>query len=637
MRRLIVISLALMLLCGTGAKADDTLYVKKAELSDDFILGMDVSSFISLENSGVRYYDAQGRQKDLFEILKENGINYIRVRVWNDPYDAQGNGYGGGNNDIQAAGEIGRRAALQGMKLLVDFHYSDFWADPGKQQAPKAWEGMKIKEKAQAAYLFTLDSLRQLREAGADIGMVQLGNETNGKLAGEKTWMNIFRVMEAGSRAVRETDPNILVAVHFSNPETAGSYLTWASKLDYYKLDYDVFASSYYPYWHGSLDNLKQVLDEVQSAYGKRVMVAETSYAYTAEDTDFHPNTIGPGGSYEKPWPFTVQGQANAVADVVSAVHEIGGIGVFYWEGAWVTVGDDLQKNKALWEQYGSGWAASYASSYDPGDAGVYFGGSACDNQAMFDSNGKALPSLEVFKLIRQGSAAPLRADAIADTQLTFDIGSRITLPDTADAVMNDNSREKVPVVWEAADIPAMEQGGPAKYTLTGTAGGLPALLHIEVAEFNYLLNGSFEDTDTGMWRAADLKATAQLYAEEKKSDARTGKRHYHFYSAEADTVEFTLEQDVAGLPSGNYRYEVSIQGGEGGETDIYSYIKVNGEVRHTQNSLITVYSSWDTPVIQGIRIQEGDLLTAGIHVQCKGTGAWGKIDDFKLTRENAR
>ena len=637
MRRLIVISLALMLLCGTGAKADDTLYVRKAELSDDFILGMDVSSVISLENSGVRYYDAQGRQKDLFEILKENGINYIRVRVWNDPYDAQGNGYGGGNNDIQAAGEIGRRAALQGMKLLVDFHYSDFWADPGKQQAPKAWEGMKIKEKAQAAYLFTLDSLRQLREAGADIGMVQLGNETNGKLSGEKTWMNIFRVMEAGSRAVRETDPSILVAVHFSNPETAGSYLTWASKLDYYKLDYDVFASSYYPYWHGSLDNLKQVLDEVQSAYGKRVMVAETSYAYTAEDTDFHPNTIGPGGSYEKPWPFTVQGQANAVADIVSAVHEIGGIGVFYWEGAWVSVGDDLQKNKALWEQYGSGWAASYASSYDPGDAGVYFGGSACDNQAMFDSNGKALPSLAVFKLIRQGSAAPLRADAIADTQLTFDIGSRITLPDTADAVMNDNSREKVPALWEAADIPAMEQGGPAKYTLTGTAGGLPALLHIEVAEFNYLLNGSFEDTDTGMWRAADLKATAQLYAEEKKSDARTGKRHYHFYSAEADTVEFTLEQDVTGLPAGNYRYEVSIQGGEGGETDIYSYIKVNGEVRHTQNSLITVYSSWDTPVIQGIRIQEGDLLTAGIHVQCKGTGAWGKIDDFKLTRENAR
>ena len=279
MRRLILISLALMLLLGSGAKADNTLYVRKTELSHDFILGMDVSSVLSLEKSGVSYADAQGIEKDLFQILRENGINYIRVRVWNDPYDAQGNAYGGGNNDIQAAREIGRRAALQGMKLLVDFHYSDFWADPGKQQAPKAWEGMKIKDKAQAAYLFTLDSLRQLREAGADIGMVQLGNETNGKLAGEKTWMNIFRVMEAGSRAVRETDPGIQVAVHFSNPETAGSYMTYASKLDYYKLDYDVFATSYYPYWHGTLDNLKQVLSDVQSAYGKKVMVAETSYA----------------------------------------------------------------------------------------------------------------------------------------------------------------------------------------------------------------------------------------------------------------------------------------------------------------------------------------------------------------------
>ena len=637
MRRLILISLALMLLLGSGAKADNTLYVRKAELSDDFILGMDVSSVLSLEKSGVSYADAQGIEKDIFQILKENGINYIRVRVWNDPYDAQGNAYGGGNNDIQAAREIGRRAALQGMKLLVDFHYSDFWADPGKQQAPKAWEGMKIKDKAQAAYLFTLDSLRQLREAGADIGMVQLGNETNGKLAGEKTWMNIFRVMEAGSRAVRETDPGIQVAVHFSNPETAGSYMTYASKLDYYKLDYDVFATSYYPYWHGTLDNLKQVLSDVQSAYGKKVMVAETSYAYTEEDTDFHPNTIGPGGKYEKPWPFTVQGQSNAVTDVIRAVNEIGGIGVFYWEGAWVSVGDDPQRNKALWEEYGSGWAASHASSYDPKDAGVYYGGSACDNQAMFDSKGRALPSLEVFRLIRQGNEIPLRADAVADTQLVFDIGSPITLPQTAEAVMNDNSREKVPALWETADIAAMEQGGPAKYTLSGTAGGLPALLHIEVAEFNYLLNGSFEDADTAMFSATDLKATAQLYAEEKKSDAHTGKRHYHFYSPDAGTVEFTLEQDVKGLPGGSYRFEVSIQGGDGGETEIYSYIKVNGEVRYTKDSLISVYNSWDTPVIQGIGIQDGDLLTAGIYIRCEGAGAWGKIDDFKLTKEAAR
>ena len=105
----------------------------------DFIRGMDVSSVISLENSGVKFYDENGRQADLFRILADHGVNYIRVRVWNDPYDGAGKGYGGGNNDIEKAAQIGSRAAKYGMKLLVDFHYSDFWADPLKQQSPKSW------------------------------------------------------------------------------------------------------------------------------------------------------------------------------------------------------------------------------------------------------------------------------------------------------------------------------------------------------------------------------------------------------------------------------------------------------------------------------------------------------------------
>lgn len=103
----------------------------------DFIRGMDVSSVLSLERSGVYFYDENGNENDLFKILARHGVNYIRVRIWNDPYDNNGNGYGGGNSDVESACEIGRRAAECGMKLLVDFHYSDFWADPKKQQPPK--------------------------------------------------------------------------------------------------------------------------------------------------------------------------------------------------------------------------------------------------------------------------------------------------------------------------------------------------------------------------------------------------------------------------------------------------------------------------------------------------------------------
>lgn len=363
---LLLTVLSLMMALPQAMAQSSSLYVHKQDLAEDFILGMDVSSVIALENSGVTFRDFDGKARDLFSILKDNGINYIRVRVWNDPFDEAGRGYGGGNNDLNTAISIGQSAAENGMKLLVDFHYSDFWADPGKQQAPKAWAGMDIKEKQAALYDFTLDALTQLQAAGEDIGMVQLGNETNGRMAGERTWMNIYYLMAAGAKATREVDPNIKIAVHFANPESAGSYMNYASKLDYYKLDYDIFASSYYPFWHGTLDNLTAVLNEVQTTYHKQVLVMETSYANTLEDTDHHPNAIGEGSNYETPYPISIQGQANAVADVIRAVNSIGGLGVFYWEGAWITVGGTYEENQRKWEEHGAGWASSYAAAYAP-------------------------------------------------------------------------------------------------------------------------------------------------------------------------------------------------------------------------------------------------------------------------------
>ena len=175
-------------------------------------------------------------------------------------------------------------AEKYGMKLMVDFHYSDFWADPGKQMVPKAWEGMDITEKTQALYQYTKDSLQKLVDAGVDVGMVQIGNETNSGLAGETQWDAMAKLFCAGAKAVRDTLPKALVAVHFANPENADSYVSYGKNLDYYQVDYDVFASSYYPFWHGTLENLPSVLSHIAETYNKKVMVAETSYAFTAED-----------------------------------------------------------------------------------------------------------------------------------------------------------------------------------------------------------------------------------------------------------------------------------------------------------------------------------------------------------------
>ena len=617
----------------------DSLYVQPVEnLGEDFILGMDASCIPALEASGVKFYDHDGTEKDVYQILSENGINYIRVRVWNDPYDANGNGYGGGNCDIANAIEIGKRATQYGMQLLVNFHYSDFWADPGKQMVPKAWRGMNIDEKSEALYEYTKDCLKQLKDAGVAVGMVQIGNETNGAMCGENSsavggWKKIMQLMSAGSRAVREVFPKAMVAVHFANPEKAGSYESYAKNLEYYGVDYDVFASSYYPFWHGTLENLASVLSNIATTYNKKVLVAETSYAYTAEDTDFSGNTIGDGGGIVKSYPFTLQGQANLVRDVVDTVANktVNGIGVFYWEGTWISVGQNSwEENSAKWEKYGSGWASSYAGSYDPDDAGQWYGGCAVDNQTFFDANGHALESLKVFGLLGKGNVVENRADAIEDTELIIDLKGDIVLPDTVNAIMLDNSKMEIPVEWHNVDIETMKNGGAARYTILGTAGGMDAVCYVSMVHYNYLKNWSFEEGDAG-WTATPIGTFDELFVEDKVTDSMTGTKHYHFWGAGANCVEFKLEQTLTDLKEGTYTYSISIMGGDGGETEIYAYVMINGVIVARADTEITVYNEWHTATIENVECKAGDTIVVGLYVKCAGPNAWGKIDDAKL------
>jgi len=286
-------------------------------LSEDFIKGVDVSSYVSLRDSGVVFKDWDGNDIDdigFFNQLKEAGVNYIRIRVWNDPYDSNKKGYGGGNNDLEKAKKIGKWATDAGMEVLIDFHYSDFWADPGKQQTPKAWKDYTIEQKATAVYDYTSESLTELINAGVDVGMVQVGNETTNAICGETDWKNRAKIFNAGSSAIREVaetkNKEILVALHFTNPERSGNYATIAKNLNDNKVDYDVFASSYYPYWHGTTSNLTTVLKNVADTYGKKVMVAETSWATTLEDGDGHDNTVREGSNDTgMPYPLLYKGR----------------------------------------------------------------------------------------------------------------------------------------------------------------------------------------------------------------------------------------------------------------------------------------------------------------------------------------
>ncbi len=383
-------------------------YVEPIEnLSDDFVKGMDASAVLSLENSGVKYYDFDGNEADVFEVLADAGVTYIRLRVWNDPYDANGNGYGGGNNDVETAIQLGKRATKYGMKVCIDFHYSDFWADPKRQHAPKAWENMDCDEKCDALYDFTKESLTQMLDAGVDVEMVQIGNEINNGMAGEKFLPKVTKLLKSGSSAVREVsdtyDKDIKIAVHYTNIEDNGQVDSMASNLESAGLDYDIFGLSYYPFWDGSLENMQTVVKHIKETYGKTVMIMETSYCYTLNDGDGSGNSFATAGDLVKGYSPSVQGQTNMVRDVFAAANEAGASGVFYWEGTWLPVGKATDDNSAIWEKYGSGWASSYASDYDPDDAGLYYGGCSWENQALFDFDGKPLDSLNVFKYLKLG------------------------------------------------------------------------------------------------------------------------------------------------------------------------------------------------------------------------------------------
>ncbi|MNW25433.1 Arabinogalactan endo-1,4-beta-galactosidase precursor [compost metagenome] len=618
----------------TSQPVQADIFVKKVEgLKSDFIKGVDISSVIALEQSGVNFYNEEGLQQDLFQTFHESGVNYVRVRIWNDPYDTAGNGYGGGNNDLAKAIEIGKRATANGMKVLVDFHYSDFWADPAKQHVPKAWTGMSFTEKEQALHDFTKHSLEQLLAEGVDVGMVQVGNETNKSFVGETDWAKISALFNKGSQAVRTVDPNILIALHFANPESSGRYESYAKALADHQVDYDVFASSYYPFWHGSLSNLTSVLKHVADTYGKKVMVAETSYAFTAEEGDGHGNTALKSSGQTLNYPITVQGQANSVRDVIEAVAQVGdaGIGVFYWEPAWLPVGpkENLEQNKLLWEQYGSGWATSYASEYDPDDAGKWYGGSAVDNQALFDFTGHPLPSINVFKYVNTGAVAPLKVDGVKDVSLTVNDGEPVSLPSVVTATYNDGSTGKLTVVWDQDALSQALSKGAGSYTIPGTAkGGYPVQAQLEILRRNLLSNGGFEQSDRSMWEITYGAGLApHTDYQHKAADARSGEYSLHFNSDQA--VDFQVQQTVTGLKPGYYDVSMFIQGGNANNADMKLFAE-SGEQKLEAATGVSGWVQWDQPELRDVKVTDG-TLTVGARIRADG-GAWGTLDDFYLT-----
>ena len=619
-----------------GPEESDIFVQPVADISDDFIRGMDASAVLSVENSGAVYYGYDGKEQDVFETLAQSGVNYIRLRVWNDPYDKNGNGYGGGNNDLTTAMKLGVRAARYGMKVCIDFHYSDFWADPKRQHAPKAWEGMTVDEKSDALYDYTAESLGKLLDAGVDVGMVQIGNEINNGMSGETDVDAVMQLLNSGSKAVREVaesyGKDIKVAVHYTNIEDNDQIDTMAANLKDAGVDYDMFGLSFYPFWDGTNENMQNVAKLIEDKYGKEVYIAETSYCYTSEDGDGFGNSLKGTDDLTDGYGATVQSQATVIRDICAAANEAGVEGVFYWEGTWIPVGSADADNSALWEKYGSGWASSYSAEYDPDDAGLYYGGCSWDNQAMFDFTGHPLASLNVFKYLKYGAAVPLAVDYIPDVYVSCNVGEDLVLPESIDVVYNDRSQnKKQSVSWNETQMKAIDTTKAGSYEIEGALeDGTTVTAHVEVEMVNYAVNPGFEDKNRSMWKVSYEGEADPTDYQVKADDAHSGETAFHFWSGDSD-MEFSLEQEVTGLENGTYQLSVFSQGGDMSSDASMELYAVTADGEQTEPFMLTTYNDWQNPTIKEIKVTDG-TVKIGVRFQCN-VGSWGTVDDFTLNR----
>lgn len=320
------------------------------------------------------------------------------------------------------------------------------------------------------------------------------------------------------------------------------------------------------------------------------------------------------------------------IRDICAAADEAGALGVFYWEGTWIPVGDADADNTALWEKYGSGWASIYSADYDPEDAGLYYGGCSWDNQAMFDFTGHPLASLNVFKYLKYGATAPLAVDFITEVAVTCDVGGEVTLPDTVEVVYNDraaNTQEDV--TWDAEQLAAIDTGKAGSYEVAGTlADGTAVTAQVEVEMVNYVLNPSFEDEDTSMWKVSYEGENNPTDFQNKADDAYTGDIAFHFWSGDSD-MDFSIEQEFTDLAPGTYQLSAYAQGGDmSADASMELYAVADG-TEWTDPFMMTTYADWQNPTVREIKVTDS-TLTIGVRFKCN-VKSWGTVDDVTLNR----
>lgn len=583
-----------------------------AGMKQDFIKGADISMLPALEELGAKFYDMDGMPMDEIAVMKKYGINWVRLRIWNNPQDGPG---GGGAMDAKRALATAKRAKDLGMKVLIDFHYSDWWADPGQQNAPKAWQGHTARQLEKDIYKFTRQTVESFQKANCEPDMIQIGNEVKngmiwpvGKLNSNDDGSVFAGFMRSGLKAVRDadSDKSIKLMVHLPEGTDNQLYRHFFDQLIKQNgvNDFDIIGCSYYPFWNGSLDKLQANLNDVSARYNKDVIVVETAFGFTNDNYDATgDNVYGEAEERAGGYRSSVQGQATGLRDVMNVVNNVAGgrgLGVFYWEPDWVSVPH-------------AGGGLDDENGWEP--------------LAMFDKDGKALESWQVWNDVSNMNLPTIKATVkvVDDCKVSGGVGAQVTMPESTRVTYSDDHAENMSVVWEP--VPIYDKAG--NYEVKGVVNAInkPVKCQVKITKkVNLVQNGNFENVNLNGWQITGDSGAVNAIS--KAGDA-LGQGAMHYWSDKA--FNFKVSQTFNNLKPGKYTAVVSSQGGGGQVAYSLCVTGDSGKVRKTDIKDIG-WNKWQAWEIKDIEINEGK---ASLSIEMTGApGNWGSIDDVEFYRQ---
>lgn len=353
------IQILIVLLVLIACNKDEVKEAIPNNVNLDFITAVDISSYPEISSTNPIFYDLNGGEKDFLKILKENGINTVRLRLWVNPIDEHS-----GFNEVK---QFSQTLKANGFKTWLTIHYSDTWADPAHQKTPVQWQGISVNALKDSVYNYTQKVINEMQP-----NYVQIGNEINSGILHpygdiSTNFQNFVSLMQEAISAVRDNSAECKVIIHFAGIDNSDWFFNQIRAIDY-----DFIGLSFYPIWHGkSLNNLKTKMQQLSNTHNKKILIAETAYPFTLDWNDWTNNIVGSDNQLILPeFPATPDGQKNFIKQIKKLTAEVeNGMGFCYWGAELIAWKGNQSTDASPWE-----------------------------NQALFDFNNKALSVLKEFR-----------------------------------------------------------------------------------------------------------------------------------------------------------------------------------------------------------------------------------------------